>query len=75
MGHGGKDDPVFVTALAMKADKGVGYILTIARRIAKGRGKTEPKHSGEITADLCVEVAKLMGVEARDIGLQGPVGE
>lgn len=72
-GRGGQNqpDPPYVTALSNAIGKGVGYVLTVARKVAEGKGLEAPKSTRGITEELAVLTAERLGVAARDIGLQG----
>lgn len=69
--HGNVSDPPYVVALAQRIDKGVAYVLTIARSVAKGHEMPEPRSTAAITPELCALVADKLNVLPRDIGLQG----
>ena len=63
-------EPAYVAAMAAAKDKGVGYIVTIARDVAKGSGIEPPRNAAAITPALAVLVCEKLGILPRDVGLQ-----
>ena len=54
-------------------DKGVGYVLTVARKTATEAALEVPRSTRDITAALAALTATQLGISPRDIGLQGDV--
>lgn len=67
----GGSEPEYVRALSAHIGKGVGYVLTVARKVAESNGIESPKSAKQITPALAVLTAEKMNVAPEEIGLGG----
>ena len=67
----GGSEPEYVRALSAYIGKGVGYVLTVARKVAESNGIESPKSAKQITPALAVLTAEKMNVAPEEIGLGG----
>lgn len=65
----GDSEPGYVRDLADAVGKGVGYVLTVARKVADGHGIAPPKSAQAINEGLAVLTAERLGVDPATIGL------
>ncbi len=65
----GGSEPEYVRSLSAHIGKGVGYVLTVARKVAEAHGIESPKSAKQITPALAVLTAQKMNVAPEEIGL------
>ena len=73
--RGGSDAPAYVSAIASHMNKGVGYVLSIARNVAKGTGVEQPRNANAITPALAILVCEKLGIDLAVTGLMTPAVE